>query len=310
VFYGTVLSKLEKWCFRMKIYLSLSIVCFLAACGGGSVNPSGPSFVDNGNGMAVAKVVKYSDGSGAARAKSSSLASGPVGGSTVIAISDDIEKYLQNVSETEVRALVDLSLPLVDGNYLGGAKYYEGQITVADEVYTVSVFETKEDTSGVLAVGAKTPSGSGNLENLGGIAVGSEVSNIPVGQHSYSGVQIIASRYFERNGLGEVATTGWGTFTMDVDFTSGSGTYRGNTGTGVGGGNVTSLIGDVSINISSGEFSGNSLALSGNINGNSLDGKSANLEGNFHGDGATGVSGLFYTDSLEYGGGFVGSRDN
>lgn len=298
------------------------ILTGLAGCGGsggGSITTTstaidygnGVVLTPNGNGVATAAVQTFDDGSGAIRGELNLLAA--ASGSNAIkfvGVTDDVEQYVNNISEEDIRAFLDLGLPLQDADYLGVAEYYEGDISIAGVTYTISVFKSKGDDSGIVAFGAKVPEdGSGNLEEIVALAIGDEASNLPTGQQTYSGVHLIGARQFvrEHNGTGDVLTTGWGKFTMDVDFNTGTGNYRGETGSTVGGGNDTILSGSLAVDTNNGGFSGSNMSLTGSINGNSLDGQTATLEGNFHGDQGTSVSGIFYTNNVDYGGGFRGS---
>ena len=112
--------------------------------------------------------------------------------------------------------------------------------------------------------------------------------------------QLLIDNYFIDNFMKNPRTL----FTMNVNFTDGTGSYAGNTTT-VG---VTGLNGNITLDNTTGELSGTNLVLSGSLGGLDLTGKTATLVGNFHGDGATDVSGIFFTDNLDFAGGFLGNR--
>lgn len=305
------------------------ILTGLAGCGGsggGSITSTpgdtttstaidygnGVVLTPNGNGVATAAVQTFDDGSGVVRGEINGLAAASTSSSTkVVAITDDVAGWASGVSETDINMLVALGLPS-QGNYGDVATYYAGDIQIGSKTYSVDVFEPANGTEGVIAVGWKSPDpSSGEQEVLAAIATGSSATNLPSGQHTYTGLHLVGSRNIvrENNGTGDVLTTGSGTFTMSVNFDDGTGHYSGVTGENSGiYGNETALQGNLVLDTNNGVFSGENLDLSGSINGTSLNGMTADLEGSFHGDGATSVTGVYVTEDITYGGAFLGSR--
>lgn len=244
-------------------------------------------------------IKSFDDGSGVLRAEMGVLASGATGKvNKLVAITPDISKWVSDLSASELQGLIDHNLALQDSNFQDSATYYEGEVTIAGEIYTVAIFESHVGDSS-LVVGF----GSNDVVNVTASA-GTGATNIPAGEFTYNGLQIIGAKKFESDSIGDPLTTGVGRFTMVVDFGEQTGTYTGFTNVI----NPTSLNGNLVIDNTNGNITGSNLALGGSVNGINLDGKTASLEGNFHGNGAQSVSGIFYTDDLEYGGGFVGQK--
>lgn len=174
----------------------------------------------------------------------------------------------------------DLNVFLTDS--LGD--YYSGTATIAGQTATISAF--KDRTAGTTIISAY----DGSDKTV--IASGTAVSNIPSGTYTYNGTNLVARM--------DNSWQARGTFTMNVDFGAGTGTLSGNsTGT------VTSINGSVSINTTTGEYSGTGLTIV------SPDGTTnAKIYGSFHGNGATGVSGIYFEDATTplINGAIVGAR--
>lgn len=273
--------------------LSIAPVILLSGCLGSSIG----SVSDETNTPVTLET--FSDGSGVMRAEMNQVASGITGNvNKVVAISPDVSRWVSSLSAAEVKDLVDHNLPLVEDKFLDSANYYEGILTLAGESYTVSVFDA---LSGDGSVGFGSDK---NGDALVAVTVGSEATNIPSGNFTYTGLHVVGAKQFQSGPSGEPLTTGSGTFTMTVNFDDETGTYSGSTHLI----NSTTLSGNLVLDNIKGEITGSNLPLTGSINGVSLNGKTAKLQGNFHGDGASSVTGVFYTDELAYGGGFVGQK--
>jgi len=175
----------------------------------------------------------------------------------------------------------DLTVFLTDS--LGD--YYSGTATIAGKTATISAF--KDRTAGTTIISAY----DGTDKTV--IASGTSLSNIPSGTYTYNGTNLVARM--------DNSWQARGTFTMNVDFGAGTGTLSGSSiGT-----TVTSINGSVTIDTSTGYYSGTGLTIV------SPDGTSnAKIYGAFHGDGATGVSGIYFEDATTplINGAIVGAR--
>ena len=246
-------------------------------------------------------LASFSDGSGALKKDIAEPASGAVGDITkLVAISPDVSKWVSDFSYADAKTLSDNNLPIAETNFRGtGIDYYEGDITIVGDQLTISLFEP---TTGVgsLAVG-HDPSSNQALVALG---IGPKATNIPSGNFTYTGLNIVGAKYDLLDNNGNPLTTGTGFFTLNVNFSDGTGNFSATTDAI----NTTSISGNVTVDSTTGEIFGENLIWGGSINGVDMTGKTSTLAGSFHGDGATNVTGIYYTDQLSYGGGFLGER--
>ena len=250
-------------------------------------------------------VASFADGSGVLRADFTEAASAAAGDVTkVVAYTDDVNAWIEDLTIEDIESLKASGFieapefdPIVPGDLqsLITAKY--GYVTIAGDIYEVYVIETTNG-DGIGIIGVKYLD-VGSYGPASALAIGSKASNIPSGTYTYTGINI-----FGKGTGGSYLTNGIGDFTLSVNFGDGTGSLVANTSML----NTTSLSGNVTIDVSRGEFSGTNLALGGTSGGVSLNGMTADLEGSFHGNGATDVTALYYTENLNYGGVLVGSQ--
>jgi len=250
-------------------------------------------------------LASFESGGGVIKADFTELAGASVGDVTkFLAITPNLEDWVNNLTAAEVQSVVSHQLVDVTEGWGGMANYYEGELTFAGQTYTVALFEP--------LTGQGSFAGAIDANGYAVVAAfGPKATNIPTGSFTYTGVNLIALSPSLPDPTGEPVSTGWGAFKMNVDFTSGTGKFVGDT-TNI---NTTSMSGDITLNSNTGEFSG-TMDLGGAIR-TSLDGSTADvdltgltaaLNGSFHGSGATNVTGLYYSDNGAVAGGFVGNR--
>ena len=204
----------------------------------------------------------------------------------LVAISPDVSIWVSDFSYAVAKTLSDNNLPIAETNFRGtGIDYYEGDITIVGDQLTISLFEP---TTGVgsLAVGYD-PSSNQALVALG---IGPKATNIPSGNFTYTGLNIVGAKYVLQDNNGNPLTTGTGFFTLNVNFSGGTGSFSATTDAI----NTTSISGNVTIDSTTGEIFGENLIWGGSINGVDMTGKTSTLAGSFHGDGATNVTGIYY----------------
>ena len=211
----------------------------------------------------------------------------------VLAYVPDLSKWVNDFSYSDVTSIANHNIPLLQNNLMGsGVDYYydaSADVTILGENYNFVVL--KVASSPVYLTG-----GYDANSQLIGVAFGPKPTNLPSGNFSYTGWHGITTNL--ANGGGD------GLFTMNVNFSDGTGSYSANTTISA----ITGLNGNITLDNTTGELSGTNLVLSGSLAGLDLTGKTATLVGNFHGNGATDVSGIFFTDNLDFAGGFLGSR--
>ena len=138
------------------------------------------------------------------------------------------------------------------------------------------------------------------------LTIGSAVNNLPNGELSYNGTNLLAVRDDnEGNYLGE--------FLIQVDFARGTGRIsEANTNQSDTAIQYSNLSGNLIVNTGTGTFNGNELDLIINPMGDASarEELKATIYGSFHGNGAVGITGLYHdnADSPEYIGAIVGAR--
>jgi len=255
------------------VVLSLSAIALLTACGG-----SGDGRSSNPVAPPPTVLSTFGDGAGVARATATE------NGLSLVAhvMAADIQNFALDYS-----VAFDTSGVTYQGSNAYGNSY-DGYVTANGVQLYLWVFE--DNTGEVVMAYA-----SSQYENRA-LVGGEMVSNIPSGTYVYNGTNIIGLRdgsYFED-----------GTFAMNVNFGTGTASLSGSTASSTIGGT------GISVNTSTGNFSGTNLTLTANDGVNSYN-IPATIHGSFHGAGATAVSGLYYdtfSSTPVIAGGIVGTR--
>ncbi len=314
---------------------SIPALALLAACGGGggvaTVNP--PSYAADG-------LKTFDNGDGIARLEMTQNGDSYVANILVTDVQDVVKDFRNNGNSEYAKELDELAAALVsntlaktDDDY---GTYYAGYIRIpvtstapGASQYTTGrvVAETFADETNSAAVTYPL-----NREALTLLAGGVSVSDLPSGKFAYTG------RNFLKTKSGTSVEKG--TFKMSVDFDDKTASILGNTRIFVPANRddddttndkdmvkyLSTLAGNMSIQIDEGTFTGNALSLTvfkdGGVDEDSVDNLSpeelegittqfsAVIYGNFHGEGAVAVSGLYADDKFipEYRGAIVGSR--
>ena len=157
----------------------------------------------------------------------------------------------------------------------------------------IPIAESRAHMEAGLEATATSISYAGNSLAVELLVGGGKVSNIPNGEYTYTGTNLIAVR-------GD-ANPDYGTFTMDVNFGSGSASLNGNTPTSTISGT------GITVNRNDGTFASDSISITGTSKALSATGS---IYGNFHGDRATGLTGIYHdnADSPTVAGAIAGSR--
>ena len=266
-----------------RFFTVIGICVALTGCGSSSTNTP-----------VTETLASFPNGAGVFRTDMVDPSAGSQGNTTkVLAYVPDLSKWVNDFSYSDVTSIANHNVPsLVNSIFGSGVDYYydaNADVTILGENYNFVVL--KVASSPVYLTG-----GYDANSQLIGVAFGPKATNLPSGNFSYTGYHGITTNLTNAGSSG--------LFTMNVNFTDGTGSYAGNTTT-VG---VTGLNGNITLDNTTGELSGTNLVLSGSLGGLDLTGKTATLVGNFHGNGATDVSGIFFTDNLDFAGGFLGNR--
>lgn len=249
----------EKTINTLSIKISLSVITLVVLAGCGSSNPT----VTQIESRSATTVTVFSDGSGVARDISEDVA--------MVIMTGDIQSGVNNANSSgnAVNA-VDLSnVSYQSSNTFG--QYSSGPATINGSPVNVSAYESFSGGVSIVYAG----SSSGSLIMAGG----SPVSNIPAGSFTYTGNNIIGNR--------DSSYSEDGSFTMNVNFSTGDAAISGSTANSTFGGN------GISVNTSDGTFSDSNITMS--TNGDPS--VSATITGQFHGNGATGVTGIYHDNS-------------
>ena len=286
--------------YQSKVWILLSIVLFIASCGGGS---GGSSSGGNGNGNnnnnnnnnngngggGLTFNMPFQNDEGEVRRTLEPINNNP---STVNKLSANTNSPTINRSiinwnseEFELRWATERS---------GVQPTNNGRL---------SILELRDNDSDTFAIAigifvddrSETEGLDVNFE-----AGGANVSSIPQGSFEYNGNGYSSPRQGSF-GLSD------GEFTMNVNFSSATGDFRFVESLG-----LAEVNGPFQINVGQGTFYGNSLRMVVDDTDNDLEfSGSATIYGAFHNEGATGVSGIFYeTDQKRYGGSFAGARQD
>ena len=266
-----------------RFFTVIGICVALTGCGSSSTNTP-----------VTETLASFPNGAGVFRKDMVDPNTGTQGNTTkVLAYVPDLSKWVNDFSYSDVTSIANHNVPSKVNNILGsGVDYYydaNADVTILGENYNFVVLKVASEP--IYLTG-----GYDANSQLIGVAFGPKATNLPSGNFSYTGYHGITTNLTNAGSSG--------LFTMNVNFTDGTGSYAGNTTT-VG---VTGLNGNITLDNTTGELSGTNLVLSGSLGGLDLTGKTATLVGNFHGNGATDVSGIFFTDKLDFAGGFLGNR--
>ena len=268
----------------MRIFFTVIGICVaLTGCGSSSSNTP-----------VTETLASFPNGAGVFRKDMVDPNNGTQGNTTkVLAFAPDLSKWVNDFSYSDVTSIANHNIPLFQNNVLGsGVDYYydaSADVTILGENYNFVVL--KVASSPVYLTG-----GYDANSQLIGVAFGPKPTNLPSGNFSYTGYHGIDTNLTNSGSSGS--------FTMNVNFLDGTGSYSAITFSPY----TTGLNGNITLDNTTGELSGTNLVLSGSLGGLNLTGKTATLVGNFHGDGATDVSGIFFTDNLDFAGGFLGNR--
>jgi hypothetical protein len=258
---------------KLKAPLAISTVVLLAACGGGSSDPTSFNSLPN---QELTTVIDNQDGSGVATAYRR-------GNSYVIYATELAELDLNgqaNIDPNNLTVIEEgVDYVFAEGNFVSGGnqKYiflYGKQIGTDEAVY--AALARNENIAGGEA-----------LQAYGDVVSG----QMPVGDVTYSGYNLITN--IDQTEIDS------GTFTMRVNFQKSTGSMSGS-------GDISFVDASlIEVNSSNGTFSSDAVRL-GYIDGESTSGF---LRGNFHGTGATGVTGIYgNTGELAAVGVIAGSR--
>jgi len=268
----------------LRRFFTVIATCFaLTGCGSSSTNTP-----------VTETLASFPNGAGVLRKDMVDPNAGTQGNTTkVLAYVPDLSKWVNDFSYSDVTSIANHNIPLLQNNFLGSdVDYYFDagtDVTILGDNYNFVVL--KVASSPIYLTG-----GYDANSQLIGVAFGPKPTNLPSGNFSYTGYHGITTNLTNAGSSG--------LFTLNVNFSNGTGSYAANTTT-LG---ITGLNGNITLDNTTGELSGTNLVLSGSLGGLDLTGKTATLVGNFHGDGATDVSGIFFTDNLDFAGGFLGNR--
>ena len=271
-----------------KFFIVIGICFALTGCGSSSTNTP-----------VTETLASFPNGAGVFRKDMVDPSAGSQGSTTkVLAYVPDLSKWVNDFSYADVSSIATHNTPTSGGNnFLNsgvditnrGIGIGNPDVSILDEPYQFIVL--KVASSSVYLTG-----GYDTNSQLIAVAFGPKATNLPSGNFSYTGYHGITTNLTNAGSDG--------LFTMNVNFSDGTGSYSANTTTA----GATGLNGNITLDNTTGELSGTNLVLSGSLGGLDLTGKTATLVGNFHGDGATDVSGVFFTDNLDFAGGFLGNR--
>lgn len=259
-------------------FLYATPALLLAGCmGEGVVSPVGQE-----------TLATFNDGSAVVRVIADDAAAAAAATSTSYTVST------ARVPTTVIPAESPFDIEITDLSFIGSTptgKVYSGTLTLNGNSYDVRMFT--DDLSSTELISA--------FDAVAGekytIVTGQQASNVPTGNtYTYQGQNLVAAT----NNTDFVA--GGGTFTMTVNFNTGTGIVSALSSTA-----GTTLSGQFNVDTSTGYFSGDDLALTApNLTGSTT----AVITGSFHGDGAAGVSGLYYDagDNPLVNGAIIGSR--
>ena len=270
-----------------RFFTVIGICVALTGCGSSSN-------ISSTNAPVTETLATFSNGAGVFRADIVDPNAGTQGDTTkVLAYVPDLSKWVNDFSYSDVTSIASHNTPTFGGsNFLTSGVDLTNNSTdviILGESYSFPVF--KVTSKQVFLTG-----GYDANSQLIGVAFGPKPTNLPSGTFSYTGYHGITTN---------LTTAGSdGVFTMNVNFSDGTGSYSAITFSPY----TTGLNGNITLDNTTGELSGTNLVLSGSLGGLDLTGKTATLVGNFHGDGATDVSGIYFTDNLNFAGGFLGSR--
>ena len=245
-------------------------VVVVSACSGGG----GGSDVSSNATPSVEVLETFSDGSGVARVADDSGDVNVTGN----VLASNINSY-----QIDPNSVADLSSLSYDfSNEFGD--FYRGPITINGT--RVGAIAYEDNATGAVALYAE------NSFNNALVVAGEEIASVPSGTFTYQGTNI----YGNRDG----SDIAYGTFTLEADFNGGTGALSGSTPR-------STIGGEIDINTSTGEFSGDSLSLTDDLR---ITTGSARINGNFHGSGATGVTGIYTENAANpsTAGAIVGSR--
>ena len=243
--------------FSIKISLSAITLAVLAGCG--SSNPT----VTQIESRSATTVTVFSDGSGVARDISEDVA--------MVIMTGDIQSGVNNANSSgdDVNAVDVSNVSYRSSNTFG--QYSSGSATINGNAVDLEVYESF--SGGVYIVYAGSSSGSLIM------AGGNPVSNIPTGSFTYTGNNILGNR--------DSSYSEDGSFSMNVNFSTGNAAISGSTANSTFGGN------GISVNTSDGTFHDSGITMS--VNGDPS--VPATITGQFNGDGATGVTGMYHDNS-------------
>ena len=197
-------------------------------------------------------------------------------------------------------AISDLHMLAIEGP-IEFSNVKSGDIRWQRKIHTVTEFEDKVSSARAVI--------SFNEENkFDLLIIGSVVNNLPNGELSYNGTNLLAVRDDnQENYLGE--------FLIQVDFARGTGRItEANTNQSDTAIQYSNLSGNLIVNTGTGTFNGNELDLIVNPMGDdsAREELKVTIYGSFHGNGAVGVTGLYHdnADSPEYIGAIVGARQD
>ena len=254
----------------MKKLAILPAIVVVSACSGGG----GGSNVGSSGTPSVEVLETFSDGSGVARVTD---------GSGDVNVTGNVLGANINSYQIDPNSVADLSSLSYDFSNAFG-DFYRGPITINGTRVDAIAFE--DNATGAVALYAE------NSLNNALVVAGEEITSTPAGTFTYQGTNL----YGNRDG----SDIAYGTFTLEADFNNGTGALSGSTPR-------STIGGDINIDTSTGEFSGNSLSLTDDLR---ITTGSARINGNFHGSGATGVTGIYTENAANpsTAGAIVGSR--
>ena len=168
----------------------------------------------------------------------------------VLAYVPDLSKWVNDFSYSDVTSIENHNVPILSNNVLGsGVDYYydaSADVAILGENYNFVVL--KVASSPVYLTG-----GYDANSQLIGVAFGPKPTNLPSGNFSYTGYHGIDTN---------ITNTGSsGVFTMNVNFSDGTGMYAANTTTN----GITGLNGNITLDNTTGELSGTNLVIPRNL---------------------------------------------